>query len=461
MARRKKKAGCGCLNFLVFIILSGMGYNWLNQNNYINLTQFLPNSWPTPNETTSISTPTRSPNPFSFPETVPQGTVIKIGGSTSMVQINQGIKQSFQKTFVGTEIQVSAPGSDKGIQALLTGEIEIAAISRPLTDREKQQGLKAITITTDAIAVMVAVNNSFRRGLTHQSVQDIFTGKITNWQQLRGADQPIKVINRPFISGTRQVFQQDVLKGNYFGNTRNFITLNQDSTTAILQALNNDGISYATYSQVRDQLSIRIIPIDGLIPDSPSYPYQRTLYYAYKASPSPTVKAFLGYATSPQGKQVIEASKFVNNRTQVAQNPSPKPVNSPSPRKPSPNPVNSPYTPKPSPNPVNSPSTLKPSPNPVNSPSTLKPSPNLTHSIPLPKTSLDSIRGIYLSRYQVTNNASETLIRNRVRYYKSQGITTIIHGVWGNGCPMYNSEVMQQILGFESCPNKFQAQWLD
>ncbi len=72
-----------------------------------------------------------------------------------------------------------------------------------------------------------------------------------------------------------------------------------------------------------------------------------------------------------------------------------------------------------------------------------------------------AIRGIYLSRYQVTNNADEQTIRQRVRYYKSQGINTIIHGVWGNGCTMYNSEVMQQLLGSKSCPNQFQDRWLE
>ncbi|MBX2862936.1 MAG: family 10 glycosylhydrolase [Leptolyngbyaceae cyanobacterium MAG.088] len=71
------------------------------------------------------------------------------------------------------------------------------------------------------------------------------------------------------------------------------------------------------------------------------------------------------------------------------------------------------------------------------------------------------IRGIYLSRYQVTNNASEQMIRDRVRYYKAQGINTIIHGVWGNGCTMYQSDVMQKTFGMESCPNEFQAPWLD
>jgi uncharacterized lipoprotein YddW (UPF0748 family) len=82
---------------------------------------------------------------------------------------------------------------------------------------------------------------------------------------------------------------------------------------------------------------------------------------------------------------------------------------------------------------------------------------------PSPQTPWEQkkIRGIYLSRYQATNNASEQTIRERVRYYRSQGINTIIHGVWGNGCTMYNSDVMQQTFGYKSCPNQFQEKWLD
>ena len=96
------------------------------------------------------------------------------------------------------------------------------------------------------------------------------------------------------------------------------------------------------------------------------------------------------------------------------------------------------------------------------------PQPTLIKTILPPKTPSAQtpwqkkvIRGIYLSRYQVTNNADEQTIRQRVRYYHKQGFNTIIHGVWGNGCTMYNSQVMQKTLGWQSCPNLFQDQWLN
>ncbi|MCW9681051.1 family 10 glycosylhydrolase [Dolichospermum planctonicum UHCC 0167] len=97
------------------------------------------------------------------------------------------------------------------------------------------------------------------------------------------------------------------------------------------------------------------------------------------------------------------------------------------------------------------------------SPSNIIPNNQLAIKKNLPQTNWQKkvIRGIYLSRYQVSNNANEQTIRDRVRYYHSQGFNTIIHGVWGNGCTMYNSKVMQQTLGYKSCPNLFQDQWLD
>jgi hypothetical protein len=90
-----------------------------------------------------------------------------------------------------------------------------------------------------------------------------------------------------------------------------------------------------------------------------------------------------------------------------------------------------------------------------------KKTPNITTPSPQTPWEKKAIRGIYLSRYQITNNASEAMIRQRVRYYRDQGINTIIHGVWGNACTMYKSEVMQEKLGYESCPNQFQDQWLN
>jgi phosphate transport system substrate-binding protein len=252
---------------------------------------------PKPTDVTALAEPTQ----------VAKGTQIKIDGATSMVGINQALKNNFEQKFPGTLIQTDAKGTDKGILGLLTGAIDVAAISRPLTAQEQAQGLAAIPIAKDTIAIVVGQDNPFRKGLTQEQIKDIFQGKITNWSQVGGKDAPIEVINRPPISGTYQTFQSLVLGGGNFGKGDNFTNMERDATTPILQALGKHGISYATNVQIADQQTVRSLEIDGLTPDTANYPFFRTLYYAYKNPATTAVKDFLGYATSPTGQQAISA----------------------------------------------------------------------------------------------------------------------------------------------------------
>ncbi|MEA5536556.1 phosphate ABC transporter substrate-binding protein [Crocosphaera sp. XPORK-15E] len=308
---QKKETLITIVSLMITLGILGGGYWWFTHQNQGNLNNVLSSPTSDNQPATSDRPLPKPPSPpsvtaFSPPTNVPKGTTVKIDGSTSMVLINQALKNRFEQQFPGTQVMTNAQGSTKGIQGLLEARIDLAAISRPLTAQEQQQGLVAIPIAQDAIAVVVGVNNPFRKGLTMMQVKDIFQGKITNWSELGRSPDTIEVINRPSVSGTRQTFAELVLNGENFGNTPNITTLDHDATTPILQRLGMNGISYATYAQVTDQQTVRSLSIDGLTPEASTYPYQRTLFYTYKNPPSEVVKVFLGYATSPTGQQVIQ-----------------------------------------------------------------------------------------------------------------------------------------------------------
>jgi phosphate transport system substrate-binding protein len=71
------------------------------------------------------------------------------------------------------------------------------------------------------------------------------------------------VYNRPIVSGTNKTFRTIVLGGNSFGSTTNITSLAQDATTPMLRLLGSDGIGYATFGQVVDQRTVRVLAIDG------------------------------------------------------------------------------------------------------------------------------------------------------------------------------------------------------
>lgn len=300
---------------LLFLGLAGAGY-WFFMKK--------PAAEPNPTVSTTGTTPPPPPSgvpsaapvaggtapaasSFTLPTAVPAGTAIKIDGSTSMVTINLNLKNGFQAKFAGTNVTTSAGGSNKGIADVTAGSVDLAALSRPLTAQEQNQGLVAVPVATDQIALVVGKNNPFTGGLTSVQVQGIFTGKINNWSGVGGTANPLQVVNRPPISGTHQSFKEMVLKGSNFGTTPNIKTLPQDTTTLLLRELGNNGIGYATFAQVANQQTVRVIPIDGVAPGTANYSFQRQLFYVYKNPPSPAVQAFLGYATSPEGKQAMLA----------------------------------------------------------------------------------------------------------------------------------------------------------
>lgn len=284
------------LFILFFLALLGGGYWWFVMR-------------PAPPGSGTVNSPGNANSAinsaFPLPTSIARGTTVKIDGSTSMVTINQNLKRVFEGKFPGTKVQAVGNGTNKGIEDLLAGTVNIAAVSRPLTAQEQGQGLTAVPVTTDAIALIIGKANPFSQGLTSTQVGDIFQGKINNWSAVGGSPATIRVINRPIISGTHQTFKELVLKGANFGTQPNITTLPRDATTPLIQALGTDGIGYATFAQAANQQTARVVPIDGLTPEAGSYPYQRQLYYVYKNPASPAVQAFLGYATSPQGQLAI------------------------------------------------------------------------------------------------------------------------------------------------------------
>lgn len=301
---QKNETAVLVLALIITAALLAAGFWWFTRNQGSNIVSTPQDATPKPSSN-SNQPPTTTAGTFPLPTTVPAGTSIRIDGSTSMVQINQALKNSFEKQFPGTVVNTKAGGSDQGVQAVLGGSADVAAISRPLTQQEQSQGLAAVPIARDAIAIVVGNNNPFRKGLTSSQVVGIFQGQITNWSAVGGPAAQIQVINRPPFSGTHQAFRELVLQKGTFGTTPNIKTLQQDATTPLLRELGANGIGYATSSQVENQQTVRAVAVDGLTPEAANYPYKRDLEYAYKQPASVQVQAFLGYATSPQGQQAV------------------------------------------------------------------------------------------------------------------------------------------------------------
>ncbi|MCC0175759.1 substrate-binding domain-containing protein [Waterburya agarophytonicola K14] len=126
-----------------------LGYGVLTKLNFVKNTQdnkiVEKNvSVSSPEENSSVVTSAVS---FSAPGIVPMGISVKINGATKMKQINKLLKRSFQREFPGTTVTVGTDGSETAIRLLVSGQVDLAALTRPLNEREQGQGLTAVRVS--------------------------------------------------------------------------------------------------------------------------------------------------------------------------------------------------------------------------------------------------------------------------------------------------------------------------
>jgi len=246
-----------------------------------------------------------------FPKSLPSGTTVKVDGSSSMRVINQALRKGFEEKFPDTKVELASGGTDEALAALQRGDINMAAVGRPLTDKEKAQGLVATPVSREKIAIIVGSDNPFKKNLTFVEFAKIFRGEITNWSQLGGAPGKIRFIDHPEWGDTRRSLgTYDIFKKAPFKNGANTTTLSQDDTATIVQALGKDGISYAIADQVLNLPNVRVIPIYKTMPSDPRYPYSQPRGYVYrKETATPGTLAFVGFTTSAPGQDILAAAK--------------------------------------------------------------------------------------------------------------------------------------------------------
>jgi phosphate transport system substrate-binding protein len=257
-----------------------------------------------------------------------QKTIEDIGSDT-IVNLALAWAEAYQQVDPSVSISVSGGGSGTGIAALINGTTDIANASRKIKDEEKQNAQKngiepyEIEIARDAIGVIVHPANPVQQ-LTLQQISDIYSGKITNWQEIGGEDRPIVLLSRESNSGTHVYFLEEVVR---LGNSKDKTLFSQDtlllpSSEGIIaevrqnpNAIGYDGLGYIT----SDVTTLAIAPeADGefvkpsiATVNNGTYPIARPLFMYTPGAPTGDVKTYLEWIQGSEGQKIVEDLGFV------------------------------------------------------------------------------------------------------------------------------------------------------
>jgi phosphate transport system substrate-binding protein len=248
---------------------------------------------------------------------------IKIKGSDTVLPLTQTEAEQYMKSNKSASIMVTGGGSGVGFAALMNGTTDIAQSSRrmkldeKLTLKEKNKAFKEVIIAYDALAVIVNPTNKVTQ-LTREQLEGIFTGKITNWKQVGGADMHIVVYSRETSSGTYEFFKEHVLQNKNYTPS----ALLMPATGAVVQSVSQTkgAIGYIGLAYLEKDIKAIKVSFDkgktfvapGVVSaKNKTYPISRPLYYYYLASLENTVSPFVKFVLSPAGQQLVLKTGYV------------------------------------------------------------------------------------------------------------------------------------------------------
>lgn len=233
-------------------------------------------------------------------------------GSTSMEKVIGALGEAFETENSGVTFTYNPTGSGTGITAVAEGRCDIGLSSRALKDEETAKGLTGTVLALDGIGVIVNPENPVN-DLSVETIAKIYTGEITNWSELGGADSEIVLIGREANSGTRDGFESITGTTNEC-KYRQELTSTGDVITTV--ANNPAAIGYASVASLKD--SVKAVTVDGVAPTEEtilngSYTIQRPFVFVTKtdAKLSETAQKFFDFAFSEEAKEIITAAGAV------------------------------------------------------------------------------------------------------------------------------------------------------
>ena len=244
------------------------------------------------------------------------GQTITIKGSDTMVILGQRWAEQYMKSHPGVVIQVTGGGTGTGIAALVNGTTDICQASRPMKDEEKSQIAAKYgappyetTVARDGIAIYLHESNEVD-ALSMAQLRGIYTGAITSWKQVGGADAGIVLYGRENSSGTYEYFKEHVLEKADYASTVQTLP----GTAAVVNAVSKDprGIGYggAAYAKGVKECAVKatdasaaVKPAAETVRDG-TYPISRALYFYTRKPPEGSMKAFVDWVLSDEGQKI-------------------------------------------------------------------------------------------------------------------------------------------------------------
>ena len=244
--------------------------------------------------------------------------LLAIRGSDTMLVLNRRLAEEYMRAHPGESVRVAGGGTAAGVAALVAGDADICAASRPLLaeevaaiyDRYSTLGVRFL-VAQDALSVFVNAANPVQ-SLSLEQLRGLFDGSIDSWERVGGDDVPVVVIVRPPSSGSHRFFRDHVLKGRPYAPG----AATAPTTNDVLAAVGSDpgGVGYGGVAYRRE--GVEAVAVDGVRPTAEAvredrYPLARYLAFSTVEPPAGLAKRFIDWCLGPEGQAVVAEVGYI------------------------------------------------------------------------------------------------------------------------------------------------------
>lgn len=253
----------------------------------------------------------------------------KVDGSTANMPMMAQIRSSYLgEDLVEAENNTSVSTTDYAWRNLIEGKADLLLVYEPSSETKKlieESGVK-LTITPIGVDALVFIVNEKNKvnNLSTQDLVDIYTGKLTNWEDFGGDDMKIEAYQRVLNSGSQTLFLNLVMQGiKPIDPPKNYRIEGMDGLIETLASYNDKGnaIGYSVYYYAKKMYEVpglKLLSIDDVMPSDESigsgkYPFLNQYYLVIRENTrqeAETMKLYK-YILSEAGKADIIKAGYV------------------------------------------------------------------------------------------------------------------------------------------------------
>ena len=247
------------------------------------------------------------------PVATPEPSYLSVAGATEMGTLGTELAAAFGDQQTTVSLEVTAPGTQYGLDALYTGKTDVAMASWLSSDSPNASGLQledryqATAIARDGIAIVVHPSNPIN-GVGLLQLQDLFGGRVYDWQGVMALapEGEVVVVSREAGSGTRAAFESLVMQDQRI--TPRAIVKTSPQSVVDYVASHPAAIGYVSMASVG--VGVKVLRIEGELPTPEtaaqgSYALSRELWMVTADPPSAAAGQFLDFVLSPAGQEIV------------------------------------------------------------------------------------------------------------------------------------------------------------